>query len=134
MSLPGASRGSARPPARGPMYWVAARAPARRSSGQGWGRPDSGSFPNLILKSYRRSSPKGHPSAGPGGAQIVPPTRPPSSPLSPYGSLALPPGAEDEGPPGGLTLDQAIDRLIRSNMDLNSKSFEIPQAEADILT
>jgi cobalt-zinc-cadmium efflux system outer membrane protein len=33
-----------------------------------------------------------------------------------------------------LTLDQAIERLIRSNLDLYSKSFEIPQAEADILT
>ncbi len=41
---------------------------------------------------------------------------------------------EDEGPPDGLTLDQAIERLIRQNLDLRSKAFEIPQADADILT
>ena len=50
------------------------------------------------------------------------------------GPLALPPTEEDPGPPGGLTLDQAIDRLIRENLDLKSKSVEIPQARADTLT
>ena len=50
------------------------------------------------------------------------------------GPLALPPTEEDPGPPEGLTLDQAIDRLLRDNLDLRSKSAEIPQARADILT
>jgi cobalt-zinc-cadmium efflux system outer membrane protein len=44
------------------------------------------------------------------------------------------PAAGDDGPPDGLTLDQAIERVVRANLDLASKSFEIPQAEADILT
>lgn len=39
-----------------------------------------------------------------------------------------------EGPANGLTLDAAIERLVHSNLDLRSKSFVIPQAEADILT
>jgi cobalt-zinc-cadmium efflux system outer membrane protein len=52
---------------------------------------------------------------------------------SPYGSLALP-GEEEDGPANGLTLDQAMDRLVRCNLDLRSKSLEIPQAEADTLT
>ena len=53
-------------------------------------------------------------------------------PVSPLRSLAL--TSEDEGPPDGLTLEQAIERLIRYNLDLRSKAFEIPQADADILT
>jgi cobalt-zinc-cadmium efflux system outer membrane protein len=50
-----------------------------------------------------------------------------------YGSYELPTGPDDDGPPDGLTLDQAIERLIRDNLDLKGKSYEIPQAEADIL-
>jgi outer membrane protein, heavy metal efflux system len=87
-------------------------------------------FPQLLPQTF----PEGEPAAVLGGAAIGPPTRLPTSPLSPYGSLALPPDLEDEGPADGLTLDQAIERLIRSNLDLYSKSFELPQAEADILT
>jgi cobalt-zinc-cadmium efflux system outer membrane protein len=41
---------------------------------------------------------------------------------------------EDDGPANGLTLDQAIERLIARNLDLRSKSYEISQADADILT
>ncbi|HJT35206.1 MAG TPA: TolC family protein, partial [Pirellulales bacterium] len=50
-----------------------------------------------------------------------------------YGLLELPAG-EFEGPPNGLTLDQAIERLLRANPDLRSKRFELPQARADVLT
>ena len=50
------------------------------------------------------------------------------------GSLAVPPTEENPGPPEGLTLDQAIDHLIKNNLDLRSKFYEIPQAKADILT
>lgn len=49
-----------------------------------------------------------------------------------YGSLSLPQTIEDEGPPDGMTLDQAIETAVRENLDLRSKFFEIPQAEADI--
>jgi len=38
------------------------------------------------------------------------------------------------GPPDGLTLDQAIDRLVHENLDLRAKQYEIPQARADELT
>ena len=50
-----------------------------------------------------------------------------------YGSLEIP-AESDEGPPGGLTFDQAIDRLLRENLELRAQFFEIPLAEADILT
>lgn len=51
-----------------------------------------------------------------------------------YGSLSLPETDEAEAVPGGMTLDQAIDRMIQENLDLRSKSLEIPQARADVLT
>jgi cobalt-zinc-cadmium efflux system outer membrane protein len=50
-----------------------------------------------------------------------------------YGPLELP-VADDPGPPNGLTLDQAINRLVAANHELRSKFFEIPQARADVLT
>ena len=51
-----------------------------------------------------------------------------------YGSLALPTEEDSEGPSDGLTLDQAIELLVKNNFDLRSKAMEIPQARADILT
>ena len=51
-----------------------------------------------------------------------------------YGSLELPAHETEEGPPDGLTLDQAIDLLVRQNLDLRAKQLEIPQARADVLT
>jgi cobalt-zinc-cadmium efflux system outer membrane protein len=50
-----------------------------------------------------------------------------------YGPLELPVG-DLEGPPDGLTLEQAIERLVRYNPDLRAKSYEIPQARADEIT
>ena len=50
-----------------------------------------------------------------------------------YGALDIPPPG-DEGPPNGLTIDQAIEQLVRNNYDLRSKYYEIPQARADVLT
>ena len=58
------------------------------------------------------------------------PTYAPSS----YGSYAIPTGPEDDGPPNGLTLDAAIQRMIQENLDLRGKAYEIPQAQADILS
>jgi outer membrane protein, heavy metal efflux system len=64
-------------------------------------------------------------------------TLPPALPITEaplYGTLAIPTGGEEEGPPDGLTLDQAIERLIRENISLRSRFLEIPKAQADILT
>jgi cobalt-zinc-cadmium efflux system outer membrane protein len=49
-----------------------------------------------------------------------------------YGPLEL--QEEDEGPPDGLTLDAAIDRLVEASYDLAVKRQDIPKARADILT
>lgn len=50
-----------------------------------------------------------------------------------YGTLEITDLA-DEGPPGGITLDMAIERLVRANVDLATKFQELPKARADILT
>lgn len=57
----------------------------------------------------------------------------PPADLPLFGVLALP-GMEDAGPPDGLTLDIALQRLVTANLDLRSRYLEIPQARADILT
>jgi cobalt-zinc-cadmium efflux system outer membrane protein len=48
--------------------------------------------------------------------------------------LALSELAEDEGSPVGLTLDAAIQRMMAANLDLLALRYEIPQADADVLT
>lgn len=61
----------------------------------------------------------------------LPPALPePESPLP----VADDPTAEEFGPPGGLTLGQAIQRLIAANDELRTKFHEIALAEADVLT
>ncbi len=71
-----------------------------------------------------------------GGAQQLRITTPPRQPVQQvplYGSLELP-TEEEEGPANGLTLDVAIDRLVKANYDLLTKFQEIPKADADILS
>jgi cobalt-zinc-cadmium efflux system outer membrane protein len=65
---------------------------------------------------------------------IAAPAPLPIARLEILGTLALPQGTEDQGPPSGLTLDEALQRLIRDNLELRSKWFEIPQGRADVLT
>ena len=42
--------------------------------------------------------------------------------------------AEDPGPPHGMTIEQAIERLLVANISLRAKALDIPQAKADSLT
>lgn len=49
-----------------------------------------------------------------------------------YGDLDLP--ERYEGPPDGMTIDQAIEILIHQNLDLVAYRMEVPMAEADVLT
>jgi cobalt-zinc-cadmium efflux system outer membrane protein len=52
-----------------------------------------------------------------------------------YGELELSSDVEaEEGPPDGLTIDTAINRLVGSNLNLLSLKYEIPMAQADVLT
>jgi len=65
-------------------------------------------------------------------AMVSPTTRLPEE-LPVFGPLELP-SEVDEGPPNGLTLDVAIETLMRQSFDLNTKFQEIPKADADILS
>src|SRR5262249_22937082 len=51
-----------------------------------------------------------------------------------YGELDLPGAAQPPRPPGNLTLDGAIDLLLRRNLNLLALQHEIPMAQADVLT
>jgi cobalt-zinc-cadmium efflux system outer membrane protein len=55
-------------------------------------------------------------------------------PVPSYGDLELPAGELDYGRPDGMTLDAAIETLIKKNLDLEAARLEIPMAEADVLT
>jgi outer membrane protein, heavy metal efflux system len=67
----------------------------------------------------------------------MPISSPQPAPVSPtttpfYGTLEIP-SQDDDGPPDGLTLDQAIDITLDRSLDLRAKFLEIPMARADIL-
>jgi cobalt-zinc-cadmium efflux system outer membrane protein len=51
-----------------------------------------------------------------------------------YGELELPESAAAPAPPGALTLDDAIEQLLRQNLNLIALRHEIPMAQADVLT
>jgi cobalt-zinc-cadmium efflux system outer membrane protein len=51
-----------------------------------------------------------------------------------YGDLEIPSQGEDLGPADGMTLDGAIDLLIKNNLNLLALKYEIPMADADVLT
>lgn len=70
---------------------------------------------------------------GPPAANIAIPAVPALTEVPLYGTLALP-SSGDEGPPGGLTFDLALDRMLQLNLELTARRFEIPLAQADILT
>ncbi len=67
-----------------------------------------------------------------GGITLPTALRPPAAPE--VGSLDFPSVAEDVGPPNGMTLDMAIEQLVQENLQLRGQFFEIPMADADILT
>jgi cobalt-zinc-cadmium efflux system outer membrane protein len=48
--------------------------------------------------------------------------------------LAFPGAPESIGPPNGISLDLALQRLVRENLELRTQFIEIPQAQADVLT
>jgi cobalt-zinc-cadmium efflux system outer membrane protein len=51
-----------------------------------------------------------------------------------HGTLEVGTGPEDQGPPDGLTLDQAIEIFVHQNLNLRALALELPQARADVLT
>ncbi len=79
------------------------------------------------------SNPSNLPSPIPDQTRIAAPAPRPTTAAPSYGSFELTTGSEDDGPLDGLTLDQAIERLLKESLDLRGKYYEIPQADADVL-
>jgi cobalt-zinc-cadmium efflux system outer membrane protein len=71
--------------------------------------------------------------AAQGAAMRLPPALP-AEPESRAPAPLISSVVEDEGPADGLTLDAAIQRMLEANLDLLALKYEIPQADADILT
>jgi cobalt-zinc-cadmium efflux system outer membrane protein len=72
---------------------------------------------------------------GPRGALGVVAPQPLPVPQPPFfGTLEVGEGPEDQGPPGGLSLDQAVDLYVHQNLGLRALALELPQARADVLT
>jgi cobalt-zinc-cadmium efflux system outer membrane protein len=71
----------------------------------------------------------------PGQANITPPPplTPAPMPTPLYGVLEIP-AIADEGPPNGLSLDQAIEILVQANPDLQTRARELSKAQADIVS
>ncbi|MEJ7638636.1 MAG: TolC family protein [Singulisphaera sp.] len=135
----GPTIGAEESPAPGSDAPLLGRSPGSGGGGLG---DDPGSSGNLLGGRPGASTPRVPTSvstpggtAGPTDAQtgISGPRPLPSGRVPLYGSLEVS-GETDEGPPGGLTLDQAINRLLRENLELRAQFIEIPLAEADILT
>ncbi len=104
------------------------------SSPTGGGAPISGRTGATAPHVYSAvSNPSNAPGPNDQPSGIRAPQAQPTYSVPSYGSFEMPTGPVDDGPPDGLTLDQAIDTTIRYNLDLHAKSYEIPQAQADIL-
>lgn len=90
------------------------------------GRPGA-STPRIIPN---ESAPRGFGRPVPAEIQPIQPLGGADVPI--FGPLSLPSSRAET--PGGLTLDAAIELLVRNNRDLRAQSLEIPQARADVLT
>ena len=99
----------------------------------GRARGGAGKIPHKVPKGVQALGP-----TPPRGATLaVPPALPDTGPATLPDGEAAPSGrsfAADEGPADGLTLDAAIARMMTENLDLLALKYEVPQADADILT
>ncbi|MDB5353501.1 MAG: czcC 4 [Planctomycetota bacterium] len=110
-------------------------APPEGGSIGGRARGGLGRIPRKLIKA-NQGPPATTLSRG-SGAMSLPSALPDERPTSiPDGGASLDQHLliEDEGPADGLTLDAAIERMLAANLDLIALKFEIPQADADILT
>jgi cobalt-zinc-cadmium efflux system outer membrane protein len=102
-----------------------------------YGSQTPGNMPGGKPGSLRPRVPgRAHPRVPTTIAPSLPPSpveaAPQSAPLSISSSILF--EMRDEGAPQGLTLEQAIERLVRESITLRARQLEIPQAQADVLT
>lgn len=70
----------------------------------------------------------------PSNLGIEPLTPLPEARLPLTGRLGIRPGGEPPGPSDGLTIDQAIDRVLQLNPELKAQAREISKSRADVIT
>jgi cobalt-zinc-cadmium efflux system outer membrane protein len=58
----------------------------------------------------------------------------PTANVPAYGELDLPGGAVEIGAPNGYTISDAIEVMVRQNLNIIAMRYELPMAEADVLT
>ena len=110
--LPGSMRAGAghdQPGSFSGRGWQCDRESARAQASRCWAAGRARRFRGCPSRSPGQAV--GSRSPAPGGSLRRRACRSPIFPL--YGSLAIPDGAEVEGPPDGLTLDAAIERLVQ---------------------
>ena len=104
--------------------------PARHwgDSGRTPGRLDSQGNPYRDLHTRIWGGANGIASSG-----LAPQPAPVSPTVQPFAGTLEIVTQDDDGPPNGVTLDQAIDITLKRSLDLLSKSYEISMARADTL-
>ncbi|WP_422929320.1 TolC family protein [Singulisphaera sp. PoT] len=106
------------------------QAPSSLSTGIiGGSRRGLGRIPRPGARGFSRSGVQG-PAALPDPLPgLAPPNEKDDAPAGDVGDLV-----DDDGPADGMSLDQAIERMRVANLDVLAIQYELPQAQADILT
>jgi len=108
------------------------QAGAQYSEIEGGGRPRLyGGRPGVSAGRYQPSLAK-PPGMNFGPNDMVGPAPLPEDNIPLIGRPGL--AAPSDGPPGGITLDEALELLLQNNLELRAQFSEVPQAEADVLT
>jgi cobalt-zinc-cadmium efflux system outer membrane protein len=95
----------------------------------GGSRRPLGRVPRRGARGFSSSNVQGPPALPAPLPGVEPPTPEEGVPSGDVGELA-----KQEGPADGITLDAALDRLKAANLDVLAIKYELPQAQADILT
>ena len=119
------------PPGGAPRERLAPGAPAPADRGQGeaiiGGRPGS-MRPRVPIRTRPQGPSRVAPSLQPTEPEVV------TEAIAAPSSWSILFEVEDQGAPDGLSLDAAIQTLVRDSISLRARALEIPQAQADVLT
>ncbi|MDR3621150.1 MAG: TolC family protein [Paludisphaera borealis] len=93
------------------------------------GRRRTGRIPRPGARGFSESNVSGPPALPDPLPGVAPPEPSDGPPVGDISDLV-----NQDGPADGLTLDAALDRLKTANLDVLALKYELPQAQADILT
>ncbi|MDR3620060.1 MAG: TolC family protein [Paludisphaera borealis] len=127
---PGVSIGRSR---LGPALGAAGTSAIQDSSGLGDAPIGGRAGPSVSRAPMSGVNPQRRRAPGEGAPNFKVPSLPEAT-IPAYGELDLPEGGIQVGAKDGFTLDDTINILIQQNLGLLAMKFEIPMADADILT